>query len=508
MGHDDRPDFNRILFVQPPSTMQRLQRWKSRRPELEAPLPFVCMAPYLQKAAFHVRVIDLRIDPITALHRCLHEERPGIAGLSVMPGSMLKDTIEVTRRIKQASPLTRVVWGGTFPSLHYQICLQVPELDFVARGDGEVTLLELARALRDGPASLDVTGIAGLAFRREGEVIATPERAPVDLEAEPVGAWDILSPYMEHYLGPSGMVSINTARGCPYPCTFCYNTALYRGFNRYRTKSIEASLEEIRYLHERFKTRTLIFMDDDFLANRKRGFTLLAAAHEHHPDTKYRIDARVNELSSADDVRELAGLGVTSAFFGVEGATKEVLERVRKGCQTEETFEAARHCASFGITSTYSFTCGYPQETPGDLLERVEMASLLRKIHSDSRSQIEIISPVMGTPLFAELTGQQMVPHESVARWCYFSDWKSAREKPWIADARFYEAFQLAFYLAFSTDTGLDGGSRSLTALLSRWSRYRLRNRISPGLFEYRAANRLLKWLIWSGSSGLATASG
>ena len=92
----------RVLLIQPPSTLQRLQRWKSRRPEMEPPLPFVCIGPYLLDAGFDVDVLDLRIEGIHALLRILRDTPPLIAGISVMPGSMLLDAIRITRLIKEA----------------------------------------------------------------------------------------------------------------------------------------------------------------------------------------------------------------------------------------------------------------------------------------------------------------------------------------------------------------------------------------------------------------------
>ena len=158
-------DSRSIVLIQPPSTLQKLQRIKAKRPEIEAPLPFVYLAPYLLDAGFNVHVLDLRIDSVSTLERNLRELRPLIAGVSVMPGSMLRDTIEVTRRIKQASPATKTIWGGTFPTLHYRICLQVPDLDFVACGDGEWTLRELATALADNDNASAWKGIPGLAYQ-------------------------------------------------------------------------------------------------------------------------------------------------------------------------------------------------------------------------------------------------------------------------------------------------------------------------------------------------------
>jgi radical SAM superfamily enzyme YgiQ (UPF0313 family) len=492
-----------ILLIQPPSTLQRLQKLKNRRPELEAPLPFVAIAPYLLDAGFTVRVLDLRIDDVAALTRVLRESPPLIAGLSVMPGSMLRDTIGITRLIKELSPRTKVVWGGTFPSLHFAICLQVRELDYVACGDGEETLTELALALRDSPRASGPGHVNGLAYRLEdGSIHTTPSRAPIDLDRKPVGAWHLLERYMPTYLGPSGMLSINTARGCPYRCTFCYNTAIYKGYNRYRVKGLDAVLEEVEHLHERYAPRSLIFMDDDFLANRKRGVELLDRIHARFPRLRYRIDARSDEVVEPGVAAHLAGLGLESVFFGVEGVSGPFLERIRKGQGSDDTIEAARVCTSNRIQGTYSFTCGYPDETPGDLYDRVEMARLLGELNPSGRSQIEIISPVIGTPLYADLQGRDLVPDRSVDQWCRFSDWKSADGKGWIVDGLFYESFQLAFFLAFSSGSRLDGGMRLPSRLLAAWSRYRLCGKRPTRLPEFRVANRALKTIIWGGSRG------
>jgi radical SAM superfamily enzyme YgiQ (UPF0313 family) len=302
---------------------------------------------------------------------------------------------------------------------------------------------------------------------------------------------------MPHYIGPSGLLSLNTARGCPYQCTFCYNTAIYRGYNRYRTKSIDAVIEEVEYLVRRYNPRALIFMDDDFLANRKRGIGLLTSISGRFPHLRYRIDARAEELKDPHVVEHLAQQGLESAFFGVEGVSREFLDRIKKGQDSDDTLDAARACAANGIQGTYSFTCGYPDETYVDLYDRVGMAAMLRSLHPASRSQIEIISPIIGTPLYSELARQRLVPEDSIERWCQFSDWKSAKEKGWIANGSFYEAFQLAFYLAFSSGSSLDGGLRFFSRLLSNWSRFRLCGKRPVVLPEYQAGNSMLKQIIW-----------
>src|SRR5215470_12161454 len=149
---------------------------------MEAPLPLLYLAPYLLDAGFKVTILDLRVDSTRVLDNYLKERCPLVAGLSVMPGSMLRTSISISRRIKALSPRTKVIWGGTFPSLHSSICLGDSHVDFVCCGDGETTLVELAQMLAESPESADFQKVSGLAYRNGGRIVLTPPRQTADLE--------------------------------------------------------------------------------------------------------------------------------------------------------------------------------------------------------------------------------------------------------------------------------------------------------------------------------------
>src|SRR3990170_7250972 len=93
-----------ILFVQPPSNMQKLQNIKSRNPEIKVPLPFVCISPYLLNKGFNVEIIDLRIDNLDILRIYLEKRKPVFAGMSIMPGNALPIAIKINNFIKNHSP--------------------------------------------------------------------------------------------------------------------------------------------------------------------------------------------------------------------------------------------------------------------------------------------------------------------------------------------------------------------------------------------------------------------
>jgi radical SAM superfamily enzyme YgiQ (UPF0313 family) len=486
----------RILLVEPPCNMGRLQRIKSRLPHMGAPLPFVYIATYLLKAGFMVDIIDMRISSEGELAKYLKEKKPLLAGISVMPGHALPRTIRLNSFIKRHSPSTRIVWGGPFPSLHYELCLSIPNVDYVVCGDGEITLTELATALQNSADLSSLDQIDGLSFRDNGTITSTKAREAVDINNQPVGAWHLVERYMPYYLGPRRYLAISTARGCPFKCSFCYNNLLYKGFKRYRVKSVDNVMAEIEYLSEKYKINKLQFMDDDFLGHRKRGLELMASIKRKYPRMKFHIAARVDELNKEETVRQLAESGCESVFLGVESASTEQLSMIQKGCTTNETIKAAMLCSKYNIIPTHSFTCGYPGETRADLFADVSMAKALKNIDDRSQSIIEIISPIAGTPLFEDLRKRDKIPGMTSAKWCLMTDWKSAKQKPWIRGPGFYEAFQLAFFLAF-TSRGHSLALRFITQFLSRWSRYRLIGKKPGFLPEFRLMNFFIKKALW-----------
>jgi len=485
-----------ILFVEPPSNMQKLQSIKTRHPHLGAPLPFIYITPWLLKASHQVDIIDLRISPLSTLRQYLREKKPIIVGISVMPGNALPRAIRLNSFIKRYSPTAKIVWGGSFPSLHHELCLSIPDVDYVVCGDGEITLTELATALANSATRDDFEKINGLVFRANGSTVSTGPREPVNLDSLPVGGWHLLDQFMPYYLGPQGYLAINTARGCPFKCSFCYNNLLYKGHKRYRVKSIAMVMAEIEYLIRRYKINKLQILDDDFLGHRPRGLELLKTIKKEYPHMRFHIAARIDELTDEETVRMLSALGCESVFLGVESGSPEQLTQMKKGCTTNDALEAAKLCKKYNITATHSFTCGYPDESREQLYASVGMAQMLKEIDPNSQSIIEIISPIPGTPLFNELRERRLLPEMTPAKWCYLTDWKSARQKPWITARGFYEAFQLAFFLAFSSK-GHSSGLRSLAQGLGRWSRRRLIDKNPRLLPEYRLLNFLIKKALW-----------
>ncbi|MGB0522959.1 MAG: B12-binding domain-containing radical SAM protein [Flammeovirgaceae bacterium] len=126
---------------------------------------------------------------------------------------------EITQKIKVALPQITIIIGGVYPTYHWKQCLEDdPQIDVVVCGEGEAIARQLVMALA---TQRELETVAGIAFRRNGEIIKT-KAAPIiqDLDLYRVG-WELMKPYHYSYWGGKKAVVVQFSRGCPYPCNYC-----------------------------------------------------------------------------------------------------------------------------------------------------------------------------------------------------------------------------------------------------------------------------------------------
>ena len=143
-----------LILYNPPSNAQR-------KPVL--PMSLLALGALLEGEHDYL-IIDgnLERDPVAALDRAIRETGATVLGVTVMPGPQLNDAAPTCRRIKELHPSLTVVWGGYFPTQHWEPCLKAPYVDYVVRGHGEVVFKGLLDALKQGS---DPTSLPGVAYR-------------------------------------------------------------------------------------------------------------------------------------------------------------------------------------------------------------------------------------------------------------------------------------------------------------------------------------------------------
>ena len=302
----------------------------------------------LAEIAGHVEGRAGGTDPVTAV------------AMTVMPGPQLVSAVPLARALKSRFPGLPIIWGGNFGSLYPEPVLNAPYVDWLVRGQGEQTFLELLEAL-DGRR--DPKTIAGLAFRQaDGSHWIGTERiwkGPGELPAPPYHKIDV-----DQYLHPtvlgrrSGVYQASI--GCPYGCNFCGVISVFG--RREKVQPAERTAEHLAFLARNHGMDSVHFYDNNFFLNDAQAREM---AERLKPlGLRWWCEARVDALNRFSDAtwRALREAGLSMVFCGAESGSDEVLERMNKGITTEQILAAAAKTREHGIIPEFSFVFGDPEE--------------------------------------------------------------------------------------------------------------------------------------------------
>ena len=205
-------------------------------PPLSAPLCLLALAATLRAADFEVVVIDAAITPHYKDNILKEVANALCLGISVLTGPMIQGAIEIATAVRNESPNLTVIFGGWHPSLLPDQTLNETFVDAVVRGQGELTLLEVAEALAERRS---IQCIAGLSCKSDGRKQHNPERRVERLESLPTPAFDLVD--FDAYEGACGVrkLAYATSVGCPYACNYCTDMVFYkRRFNSLSAKRV------------------------------------------------------------------------------------------------------------------------------------------------------------------------------------------------------------------------------------------------------------------------------
>ena len=283
--------------------------------------------------------------------------------------------------------------------------------DYVIRGEGDATLMELLGRLRaagvpgdgqDGPARVD--DVAGLTFRREGELVRSADRPVIrDLDALPMPAWDLVDfdRYRAVWLERHGYFSVNmvTTRGCPFHCNWCAKPIWGQ---TYHMRSPGHVVEELRWLVDHARPDHIWFADD--ILGLKKGWLgkFADALEKEGLDIPFKCLSRVDLLLRDGEIESLARAGCRIVWVGAESGSQKVLDAMEKGSTVEQIREASRRLHEAGIEVGFFLQFGYPGET------REEIESTLELVRDCEPDEIgmSVSYPLPGTPFYERVRDQ------------------------------------------------------------------------------------------------------
>ena len=212
---------------------------------------------------------------------------------------IISNAREIARKARILWPDCQIVMGGVHPTVLPEETLSEPVVDVVVRGEGEITITDLA----NGKSLKDIRGIS---WRQDGQIVHNPEQVLIeDLDSLPMPAYHLLP--MDKYYPSAGAtkrllaISMLTTRGCPGRCTFCY-----RIFGKkLRVRSGRKVAEEARHLQDNYGIKEICFYDDTFTVFNKEAIALEHTITHIPPvgqggGTKERVDIPLYRKDDAD----------------------------------------------------------------------------------------------------------------------------------------------------------------------------------------------------------------
>ena len=350
---------------------------KFRAPDPQIPLALLYLAASLREEGFSVRILDMRLED----YRSFNVGDPFFVGISCMSGLQIKYALEFARHVRANNPTCPLVWGGVHPTLLPEQTASNDYVDIVVRGEGELIIKDLADAIA---ANQPLDGVAGITYTVNGAVKSNPDGQIINLDDIPIALpYDLLQ--MDKYPSfKSGRFHIQTSRGCPHRCGFCYNTNFNK--NKWRGKSAKRVLDEIEYILNMFPDVKIIDpIDDNVFVDRERVEEICQGLLERNLDVEWRANCRFDYLSTYDkDFLELlATSGCVELDFGGESGSDRLQKLICKDVTAQQMLQSVENLRLWApsIEPYVSWMSGLPSETDEDLNQTFDLMDKMSQVN-------------------------------------------------------------------------------------------------------------------------------
>lgn len=387
-------------------------------------LGLLYLSSHLKAQGFAVDVFDSTFATLAEFGAYVREKRPSLVGLYC--NLMTKQNVlKMVGMCKQVG--AQVVIGGPEPPHYAQEYLDFGA-DVVVVGEGELTLTELIpRLTKDGPHRLH--GVLGIVFRDEtGQVVKTAPRPQIaDLSTQPWPDREAinLERYLETWQIHHGVssVSLITARGCPYTCTWCSHS-VFGETHRRRTPQDVA--EEVAWIAERYHPDQLWYADDVFTIHPR--WFLQYADELKRRGLKFPFEC----ISRADRLNEkiadaLAEMGCYRLWIGAESGSQRILDRMQRKANIEDVQAKTKLLQAKGVAVGMFIMLGYEGEEVSDIEATVEH---LKKSNPDV-FLTTVAYPIKGTKYY-QAVESQVVSH---------LDWTARTDRDLKVNGRYSRRF-------------------------------------------------------------------
>ncbi len=410
----------RVLLIRPAySPLYQLITSKTRYKEVSPPIGLLYVAAALERDGHQVAIIDGEADDLTPneVLKRIEVSKADIIGA----GATTVDFDYASEILKEAKARFNIITllGGPHATiLPNQILRENSHIDYLIRGEGEITTSQLLKQL--APKG-DLSQVEGLSYREKARIIHNADRPFIpNLNDNCVPARHLVdqTKYLLTFPGKGmrRMTAIQAMRGCPFRCIYCY-----RMFgSKVRFRDLRFVIDEIEDCVNNYGVEHVTFIDDTFMISARRVTELCEAIIERKLKFFWRCYTRADTIEE-DLLRKMEKAGCKQISIGVESGNQEILDKSHKGIRLEQYVKAYKLLGKIGFEKRGSFILGLPYENTKTLRDTIDFA---RKLSLD-RAFFNICTPYPGTQLF-QMAKRGEGLHLLTKDWKEFKRWGNA----------------------------------------------------------------------------------
>lgn len=375
----------------------------------------------LKKNGYDVTIIDCAYEEkyLEILKDHVSKSNVLFVGMSVMT-TQVPFALEASKVIKRSNKDVPVIWGGPHPTLFSEQTLADENVDLVVINEGAFTSLHLANRFKDGSSIEDIKGIG---YKDENDKIHINSPAELeDLNELPYFDFSLID--IKNYIESNSIsvyqrefpsfneklkvMPILTGLGCAYKCEFCINVILKR---KYRARSAESIVAEVKRLQQDYGANTFLFLDEDFFINKRRVLEFVSLVEKEELHFNWRMWCRVDHFRdnyiNPDLLERLSNIGYGSMVMGGESANQEILDDLKKGITPDQIINSLKLITATSIFPRYSFMVGLENETMQQIKKTYRLCLKMIKINP----KVDIAGPFIfrlyaGSPIYNRLVNK------------------------------------------------------------------------------------------------------
>ena len=360
----------------------------------QPPMGLALLGAILEREGYEVSIIDanvLRLEDVAHL-----VVKADVVGITAMTPT-INTALGIAHYLKRDYPDLIIILGGVHSTLLPQETFIITsDIDIIVRGEGDETLPEALKVLREQNPAKPIGSVRGIYFEEGENVLHSGTRQDVDMDSLPYLAYHLL-PWQEYKPHPPHgralpFIAMITSRGCPYHCSFC-SKAVFG--NKFRSQSPMRVVDEVEYYIKRFGAKEIAFYDDVFTLDTKRVYGITDEILKRGLKVSWTCETRAN-LVDRELLKCMKKAGCYSIAYGVESASQDILDIIDKDITLEQVREGVRLTREVGIQTIGYFMVGSPNETLETIRQTIDFAKELKLDYA----QFSITTPFPKTKLY------------------------------------------------------------------------------------------------------------